>query len=272
MMTKDFNIRSIRPEDFSDAGDLPPRDWNFDYTDFLKNHFQEKFFYAVVIYTDTGIVGTGNAFNFGESGWLGNIIVKPAYRRQGIGLSITRHLCRHLTEKGCKTMLLLASDEGRSVYQRAGFRTVTKYRYFTSCNETPVSLPGEIRRIEESDLEKVFEMDCQATGEDRQLLILKSFENGWVYDNGSSISGFYLPDFGRGVVIAIDGQAGLKLLELKHSIRNARSGIPVNNHEAIKFFENSDYTEISPCTRMMIGMEIGWSPGSIYSYAHGYCG
>lgn len=271
-MTKDFNIRIIRPEDFGDAGNLPPGDWNFDYTDFLKNHFLEKYFYAVVIYTDAGIVGTGNAFHFGESGWLGNIIVKPAYRRQGIGLFITKHLCRYLTEKGCKTILLLASDEGKSVYQRAGFRIIMKYRYFTSCNEASVSLPVEIRRIEKSDLEKVFEMDRKATGEDRQLLISKSFDNGWVYDNRSSIYGFYLPDFGRGVVIAIDRQAGLKLLELKHSMRDARSAIPVDNHEAIKFFENGDFTEISPCTRMMMGGAIGWTPGNIYSYAHGYCG
>ncbi len=271
-MTKDINIRIIRPEDFDNVGDLPPRDWNFDYIDFLKNHFQEKYFYAVVIYTDTGIVGTGNAFNLGESGWLGNIIVKPAYHRQGIGLFITRHLCRYLMEEGCKTILLLASDEGRSVYQKAGFRTIMKYRYFTSCNETPVSLPGEIRRIEKSDQEKVIEMDRKTTGEDRRLLILKSFKNGWVYDNRSSISGFYLPDFGRGVVIAIDRLAGIKLLELKHSLRNARSGIPVDNHEAIEYFANGGFTEISPCTRMMMGSELGWSPGNIYSYAHGYCG
>jgi ribosomal protein S18 acetylase RimI-like enzyme len=271
-MTRDFNIRKISPEDFLIVRDLPPPDWNFNYADFLKVHFPEKYFYAVVTFEGSEITGTGNALDFGESGWLGNIIVKPDYRRQGIGLFITQHLCRYLTGKGCKTILLLASDEGKSVYESAGFKNILKYRYFTSENKTSYQIPKEIRKIDKADLEAVYKLDLQVTGENRHYLISRFYENGWVYTGCSSISGFYLPDFGRGTIIASDRQAGLKLLELKHSMNHARSGVPVENIHAIRFFENNHFKENPSCTRMMRGRTIVWNPQNIYSYAHGYCG
>ncbi|HJX70499.1 MAG TPA: GNAT family N-acetyltransferase [Bacteroidales bacterium] len=271
-MTPDFDIRKIRPEDFDLVRDLPPDDWNFNYADFLKQHFHEKYFYAVVTYTAAGITGTGNAFFFGKSGWLGNIIVKSEHRKQGIGLFITGHLIRHLTKTGCETVFLLATEKGAGIYQKAGFKSVIKYRYFSSESDIPYSLPKEVRRMNHFDLEEILKLDIRVTGEDRHFLISQYYENGWVYAKDSSISGYYLPDFGRGVVIASDRKAGIEFLELKHSQKNVRSGVPVENKQAIKFFEDNKFKENPSCTRMMLGRKIDWNPQNIYSYAHGYCG
>ncbi len=266
------SVRQISHEDFNQVKDLPPDDWNFNYTDFLLTHLQERYFYSIVSTIGSEITGTGNAFNFGKTGWLANIIVKPAYRRQGIGLFITQHLVLYLRKKGCNTLFLLATESGKNVYQKAGFKRVMKYRYFTSEYDKSFARPEKIRKIKASDLDGIINMDAQATAEDRSPLICRFYKSGWVYAAGSSISGFYIPDFGRGAVIAVNKEAGLNLLELKHSAQLTRSAVPETNHDAVRFFEEMGFKENSPCSRMVLGSQIAWNPQNIYSYAHGYCG
>lgn len=271
-MNSDFLLRQIGYEDFNQVKNLPPDDWNFSYSDFLLKHMQEDYFYAMVTFAGSEITGTGNAFNFGKTGWLANIIVKPEYRKQGIGLFITRHLIQYLNKKGCETILLLATESGERIYQEAGFTSVLKYRYFTSEGDISSAMPKEIRKVRKSDLDEIVKLDALATGEDRSSLLLKFYESGWVYSAGSSIAGFYIPDFGRGLVIATDNQAGLKLLELKHSVQHSRSAVPEVNHDTVRFFGEKGLKENSSCSRMILGYQIEWNPHHIYSYAHGYCG
>ncbi len=271
-MKSDKLVRLIKYEDFNQLGNLPPEDWDFNYTDFLAKHIQEKYFYGIVTLSGSEITGTGNAFDFGNTGWLANIIVKPEHRRHGIGLFITQHLTRYLKMSGCKTLFLLATESGKSIYQKSGFISILNYRYFTSEHDTSFALPKNIRKARESDLEEIIKLDAQATGEDRSHLILKSYKSGWICSSGSAISGFYLQDFGRGVVIALNKETGLTLLELKHSIQKSRSAVPETNHDTIRFFEENSIKETSICTRMMQGLQIQWNPDNIYSYAAGYCG
>jgi len=271
-MNSDFLVRQIGYEDFNQVKNLPPDDWNFNYADFLLKHIQEKYFYAIVTFAGSEIAGTGNTFNFGKTGWLANIIVKPSYRRQGIGLFITRHLIRYLKKCGCKTLLLLATESGKSIYQKSGFISVLNYRYFTSEYDTSFVMPEEVRKVRKSDLEEIIKLDAKTTGEDRSSLLLKFYESGWVYSAGSTISGFCIPDFGRGAVIATDKHAGLKLLELKHSVQHSRSAVPEVNHDTVRFFEEKGLKENSSCSRMILGYQIEWNPQNIYSYAAGYCG
>lgn len=271
-MNSDFLVRQIGYEDFNQVNNLPPDDWKFNYADFLLKHIQEKYFYAIVTLAGSEITGTGNAFNFGRTGWLANIIVKPSYRRQGIGLFITRHLIRYLKKCRCKTLLLLSTESGRSIYQKSGFISVLNYRYFTSEYDTSFVMPKKVRKVRKSDLEEIIKLDAKTTGEDRSFLIYKFYKSGWVYSTGSTISGFYIPDFGRGAVIAYDNQAGLKLLALKHSMQQSRSAVPEINHDAFRFFEEKGMKETSICSRMVLGKQIEWNPRNIYSYAAGYCG
>ncbi|MBN3034285.1 MAG: GNAT family N-acetyltransferase [Bacteroidales bacterium] len=85
-------IRNLKPDEITILGDFAPAEWNYSLSEFLDFYFREKFFRTVVAVLDGQIAGTGNAFCFGTTGWLANIIVLPEYRRQGIGTAITGHL------------------------------------------------------------------------------------------------------------------------------------------------------------------------------------
>ena len=71
---------------------------------------------------DGRIVGTGVATANGPVGWVGTIFVAPEQRGRGIGAALTRAVIDDLERRGCRTLVLIATDEGRPVYERQGVR------------------------------------------------------------------------------------------------------------------------------------------------------
>jgi GNAT superfamily N-acetyltransferase len=53
-----------------------------------------------------------------------------AYRHRGVGEAMTRHAVREGAAAGCLFSSLQASEMGRPVYERIGFRTITGYKTF----------------------------------------------------------------------------------------------------------------------------------------------
>ncbi len=82
----------------------------------------------VVAVEDGGaIVGTGVGTVNGPVGWVGTIFVAPERRRRGLGRALTEHICSELETVGCRTLVLVATDEGRPLYERMGFLVVDRY-------------------------------------------------------------------------------------------------------------------------------------------------
>ena len=54
--------------------------------------------------------------------WLADVIVDPAHRGQGLGTAVVTGAIADLEPLGLKRILLKASDDGRVVYERLGFR------------------------------------------------------------------------------------------------------------------------------------------------------
>jgi len=74
---------------------------------------------------DGEIVGTGVATVSGRVGWVGTIWVAPALRGRGLGRAITEAVIDELEGSGCRTLVLVATDAGRRVYERLGFEILT---------------------------------------------------------------------------------------------------------------------------------------------------
>ena len=116
-------------------------------------------------------------------------------------------------------------------------------------------------------------MDTLASGENRSHLISRFWHNGIATLNAKKqINGFFLPEFSRGLVVALTEQAGQALLQLKHSRKFTKSMIPEQNKKGIEILNNLGCVKNEICTRMIRGNENIWSPQFIYSYAGGYCG
>jgi GNAT superfamily N-acetyltransferase len=266
-------IREIKESDIEGLNNLPPEYWKFDYETLLQEFINDDFFYAFVQVLDNKIVGTGNIFIKGKIGWLANIIVDKNYRGKGLGYKITKFLVDFLNKKECDTQLLIATKLGEAVYRKVGFRKLTEYQCFDSEVEIDYNYPSSIRELKESDSKNVYKLDQDANGENRRHLIDKYYENGLGYfNNDNKLLGFYLPRFGKGLVLSRDEQAGTELLKLKHSKKGKRTLLPIENENGINLLMNSGLKKGDKCSRMILGKENKWNPKYIYSYGSGYCG
>jgi len=266
-------IREVKKSEIEGLNNLPPADWKFDYETLLHEFINDDFFYAFIQIRDGKIVGTGNVFLKEKIGWLANIMVDKNYRGKGLGYEMTKFLVDFLANKKCETQLLIATDLGEAVYRKVGFRKLTEYQCFDSEVEVDYSYTSSIRELKKSDLDSVYNLDQDANGENRMHLIDKYYENGLGYFNSDNeLLGFYLPEFGRGLVLCRDEQAGVELLKLKHSKKGKRTLLPIENQNGINLLENCGLKKGDKCSRMILGKENKWNPKYIYSYGSGYCG
>jgi GNAT superfamily N-acetyltransferase len=57
-------------------------------------------------------------------GWLADVVVDPAHRGRGLGRAVVAGALADIEALGLKRVLLRASDDGRPIYERAGFTPV----------------------------------------------------------------------------------------------------------------------------------------------------
>ncbi len=266
-------IRALKKSEIPGLNTLPPKEWEFDYETFLLDFIDKEFFQAFVMHHEGEIIGTGNVFLKGKIGWLANIIISEKHRGKGLGFQMTQYLIDHLNKRNCETQLLIATELGEPVYRKAGFRKLTEYQSFESVTEFDFTPSTSIRPLKEIDLEAIYQLDEVANAESRPHLIDKFYTTGQGYFNTENVLvGFYLPDFGRGLVIATDKKAGIELLKLKHSKLGRKTLLPVENKAGISFLEDIGLKKGARSARMLLGKDNNWSPEYIYSYGSGYCG
>lgn len=266
-------IREINVADIKGLNSLPPKSWKIDYEAFLKDFLKDDFFYAFIQIQDNKVVGTGNVLIKENIGWLGNIIVDENHRGKGLGYEMTKFLVDFLTRKKCDTQLLIATELGEPIYRKIGFKKLTEYQSFDSEEGIDYSPVPSIRKLEQADLESVYRLDRYVNAENRSHLIDKYYKNGFGYFNrNKELLGFYLPEFGRGLVLSQDEEAGIELLKLKHTQKGKRTLTPIENQAGITLLENSGLKKGDKSSKMVLGKENKWIPENIYSYGSGYCG
>jgi GNAT superfamily N-acetyltransferase len=230
---------------------------------------------------DGRLIATGLATVSGPVGWLGAIVVAADFRRRGIGGALTEELCRGLRDAGCSTLSLEATDAGRPLYERMGFRVVTRYHQLQADHLDRSPAPPEgarVRRLDPADLPAVFELDRHATAEDRSALLGVLAEigregegaaAGWVLERGGAVCGFLLPaERMYGAVVAPRFEDGLFLLDLHRSVvpsgAHVRAGIPDEHPAAWRELEARGWEETWQAPRLLLGPEIPWRPDWIW--------
>jgi GNAT superfamily N-acetyltransferase len=269
-----IKIRQISLSEIPQLKDFAPPDWNSDLVQFFSFHFKYDYFYPIVGEVDKKIIGCGCIIRNRTAGWLGNIIVIPEYRRQGIGEQLTKHLMDYLDKFDYTIQLLIATKMGEPLYSKLGFMTSSKYLFYKTDSVNQFEVRESIRMMTVKDYNSVKELDRNVTGEERSNFIERFLLTGYVYTSGSSseIKGFYLPDFGNGLIIANNNQAGLDLLRFKLSQGHTKVVIPEANITAKNFLTENGFQEYSVCPRMVLGRDVEWKPEFVFSRASGYCG
>jgi GNAT superfamily N-acetyltransferase len=89
-------------------------------------------------YTDGTPVTAGLGFREGDTIGVFNVATIEAARGRGYGAAMTMRIVDDGAAAGCSVAALQASDMGKPIYERLGFRTVVEYMAYVE----PVAAPG----------------------------------------------------------------------------------------------------------------------------------
>jgi GNAT superfamily N-acetyltransferase len=247
----------------------------------------------LVAVDDGVIVGTGAGTRNGVAGWVGTIFVVPERRRAGLGTALTEAACERLEAAGCRTLLLVASDEGRPVYERLGFVEDAWYRILEapgtgapgggSAEQTRVvdgpppvaaggALGAAIRRFLPADVPEAAGLDAAATGEDRgHLLAAFATVRGGLALRAAdgALRGFVVrAPWGGGATIALTGHDAVALLETRRRMadpsRLVRAGLVESNEAGRQLLHAGGWRDAYRVIRMRRGEAVDWHPERIW--------
>jgi len=81
-------------------------------------------------YVDGVPVASSALITSGDVAGVHYVGTLASHRRRGFGEAMTRHAVDEGARAGCRSSTLQASEMGQPVYERMGFRTVTRYKTF----------------------------------------------------------------------------------------------------------------------------------------------
>lgn len=242
----------------------PGRERQFGF--FLRHPFCE----AVAAEVGGKVAGVGFGTRNGEVGWIALVCVRPGHQGRGIGAEITERVADLLEHRGCRTLVLTATEIGRPIYERLGFSTETHYHEFSGPGLGPESLHPRLRRMMPDDLPAVCDLDRRMTGEDRSHLLRALAGLGWmmVGENGE-VRGYHLPvPWGGGPTIAADAGAARELAHLSRTLsgsdRTLGFWLAAENHAGMEFMEEIGFEEVRSLPRMVRGRRPRWRPEALW--------
>jgi predicted GNAT family N-acyltransferase len=271
-MSLNIEIKPLQKYQVQALENLPPKEWNFNIIEFLNKFYEKEYFHAVIAINKNQIIGCGNILLTGNSSWLGNIIVDSNYRRNHIGKNITEYLINYSYKMKCETINLIATEIGQLLYSTLGFKNISEYKFYKDGINQNIYNDTNIHIINNNDLESIIKIDKYITGEDRSYIYQNNNDFGYVYKSNNEIIGFYYPNIGNGVIIALDKKAGVSLLSFKHMKENIFSVLPKENIEAVQYLKLNGFNEYFSAVRMRLGKELPWNPEGIFCRIAGWIG
>jgi GNAT superfamily N-acetyltransferase len=111
------------------------------------------------------------AIRYEKSAWIGNLLVLPEYRCQGIGRALMRQVLHALDLSSCETVWLTASADGAHLYRTLGFRQIDRVQRWKGFG----AAPG--RRMNCFHSAAVATVDGMGWGDNRRLIFETLSEN-----------------------------------------------------------------------------------------------
>ncbi|MDZ5784117.1 GNAT family N-acetyltransferase [Marinococcus luteus] len=137
------------------------------------------------------VVSSSAVILYGEMAALGLVIVREAYRRQGLARGAVK-VCLDLVPQKASVMLF-ATEEGKPLYREFGFEEAGMVYKYTApgqaLSKNSTALPNNIRMYESSDWNSIQQLDHEAFGEDREVFLRHRFVQAYqslVLKNGNN--------------------------------------------------------------------------------------
>ncbi|MGK2852215.1 MAG: GNAT family N-acetyltransferase [Candidatus Limnocylindrales bacterium] len=232
---------------------------------------------VVVAEADGAVVGTGVTTINGNAAWIGTIWVATPWRGRGLGRTLTQATIDAAEAAGCRTLILVATDAGRPLYERLGFTIRSWYRTMEAPGRGQVDAPpaGDatvIRDVRATDLDVLARLDAAATGEDRAHLLQALAKPGStrvVVRSDDRPQGFIVrAPWGGGATIAPDPDLAMAMLDARRDAypadRKVRAGVLDHNRAGLARLEAEGWTEAWRAPRLERGDPLDWEPTSIW--------
>ena len=269
-MTTPF-LRAMSPADVEPATELILRnDWGVR-RDWLEFATSQPSCFPVVAEADGAIVATGVGTANGAVGWIGTIFVEPAWRGRGLGRAITQSIIWSLDGSGCRTLALVATNEGRQLYERMGFEVQSQYRILQAVGLPPVDAADGVRSFRSEDLPAVIALDREGTGEDRTHAITRfaAPETARVLANADGVDAFVIrAPWGGGATVARSPDAALRIITARRRAAGpegrVRVGLLDENVEGMARLTEVGFRLLWSAPRMVRGEPHDWHPEWIY--------
>lgn len=231
-------------------------------------------------------VGMVTTTSFGASAWIGNLIVEPGFRGQGIGRALMEHGLDHLRARGASTVRLEGDPAGIPLYRKLGFVDEFDSLRFTRAGSTTRPPLGDsvVGRIVPNDLNEVAALDAEIFGADRRRfleLVLSCAELAIVgRRNGSIVASlFAIPtDLGLrvGPCVAVDLSDARPLIDsavVAAAGRPVLIGVPAPNTDMVRMVAAMGFEERPSSLRMRLGPPIAaGDPSRVFAISSGAAG
>jgi GNAT superfamily N-acetyltransferase len=226
---------------------------------------------------DGQIVGTGVGTVNGPVGWVGTIFVTPDRRGHGLGIALTQTVVDMLDAAGCRTLVLVATEQGRPMYERIGFAVQTTYRTvegpgLAADDGADAATGGRVRPFTGADLDTMARLDRAATGEDRRHL-LEAFaapvSARCLIRPDGGIRGFVVrAPWGGGATVAPDPDDAIAILEARRRAvgpeRRVRAGVLAENEAGHRRLIELGWTDAWSAPRLLRGVPLEWDPTALW--------
>ena len=266
-----MELRRLQEQEAPMAQKILPESWGSDLPELFMKNINNKSFLPLGAFRDGQIAAYGQAFIFEKTAWLGNINVKSEFREQGIGRTLTEELIDFCYSKGAKSINLIATDMGKRLYRKLGSTNDTFYSFYKGLVQGEVN--SSVKKIEADDQCTILDINYRVTGENKDSLLTEYLAAGYKYlNNKNEITGFFLPEFGNGLILATDDEAGGELLKYKHLNKTGITVISEENESGVNFLEDMNFAKISRSKRMYLGEYTCWHPRNTFCRGTTYTG
>jgi hypothetical protein len=273
MATSTTMIRPMTPADADPAAAVVLAGGWGDRTLFLRFVTTAPACRPLVAVADGEIVGTGVGTVNGPVGWVGTIFVTPGRRGHGLGMALTQAIVDALEAAGCRTLVLVATAQGRTLYERLGFELQTTYRTLEAPGLSDAApADGRIRPFRPDDLAAMANLDRAATGEDRRHL-LEAFATEesarcLVRPDGA-LGGFVVrAPWGGGATVVPDADDATAILEARRRAagpeRRVRAGVLAENEAGYRRLADLGWTDAWSAPRLVRGAPLKWNPLALW--------
>ena len=149
------------------------------------------------------LVGSAVLTCFGSLAAIGMVVVAARAGGRGMGRALTTHA---MAEAGDRAVFLMATEQGRPLYEKLGFEPVGSVDTYAGDLTLPGGAtpgdavpdvapggPGTVRPARSADLHAVRRLDAEVNGADRAALVdrLPAFSEGlWVVEAGGVVTGY----------------------------------------------------------------------------------